>query len=226
MNTLLLRLAGPLQSWGVQSRFGIRDTGLEPSKSAVVGLLCASLGRPRQAPIEDLAGLRMGVRADREGRLETDYHTAQDVLKAGGGLKNTELSRRYYLAGAVFLVGLESDDWDLLKMLQPALQRPVWPIYLGCKAFVPACPVWLVDGLRQGMTLESALQSYPLLVTPEDDQPSKRVRLVLEDPQGEEIRPDWPISFADRRFAPRRVRTIFNPLPPIPQEVDPCTSPA
>src|SRR5258706_11213757 len=76
MSTLLLRLAAPMQSWGTQSRFVVRDTGLEPSKSGVIGLLCAALGRPREAPMEDLARLRMGVRVDREGVMQTDYHTA------------------------------------------------------------------------------------------------------------------------------------------------------
>src|SRR5260370_17357943 len=79
MGTLLLRLAAPMQSWGTQSRFVVRDTGLEPSKSGVIGLLCAALGRPREAPMEDLARLRMGVRVDRGGVMQTDYHTA------GGG---------------------------------------------------------------------------------------------------------------------------------------------
>ena len=41
MSVLLLRLSGPMQSWGVQSRFTVRDTGLEPSKSGVVGLIAA-----------------------------------------------------------------------------------------------------------------------------------------------------------------------------------------
>jgi CRISPR system Cascade subunit CasD len=78
-STLLLRLAGPMQSWGTQSRFGIRDTGLEPSKSGVIGLLCAALGWGREHDVTDLAELRMGVRVDRAGVLRTDYHTV------GGG---------------------------------------------------------------------------------------------------------------------------------------------
>ena len=52
MHTLLLRLEGPLQSWGTSSRFPQRDTGFEPSKSGVIGLLCAALGKPRaRSPI-------------------------------------------------------------------------------------------------------------------------------------------------------------------------------
>ena len=47
MATLLLRLQGPMQSWGTTSRFDERDTQLEPSKSGVLGLVCAALGRDR-----------------------------------------------------------------------------------------------------------------------------------------------------------------------------------
>ena len=53
MTVLLMRLAGPMQSWGTRSRFGNRDTGLEPSRSGVIGLLCAALGRPRAEPLDD-----------------------------------------------------------------------------------------------------------------------------------------------------------------------------
>lgn len=43
-NHLLLWLEAPLQSWGVDSRFGRRDTLQFPTKSGVLGLLCCSLG--------------------------------------------------------------------------------------------------------------------------------------------------------------------------------------
>jgi len=225
MSVLLLRLAGPMQSWGVQSNFTVRDTGLEPSKSGTVGLLCAALGRRRDADISDLSVLRMGVRVDREGRLASDYHTAMNVLKAGGGIKPTEVSRRYYLADAAFLAGLEGDDLLLLQRLHAALRTPHWPLYLGRKAFVPGEPVWLPDGLRPGETLIAALQAYPWLGSDPDQRPDQ-VRLVLGDRNGLEVRPDQPLSFAERRFAPRRVRTRFIPAPPLRKEDLPCTSPA
>src|SRR5262245_24766273 len=107
MSVLLMRLAGPMQSWGTQSRFSVRDTGLEPSKSGVVGLLCAAAGRPRAEPVADLAALRMAVRVDHEGIMARDFHTAQNVLRAdASGLADTVISSRYYLADADFLVGL------------------------------------------------------------------------------------------------------------------------
>jgi CRISPR system Cascade subunit CasD len=207
MPTLLLCLAGPMQSWGVQSNFTVRDTGLEPSKSGVVGLLCAALGRPRDAEIADLAALRMGVRVDREGQMASDYHTAQNVLKAAGGIKKTEVSRRYYLSDARFLVGLESDDLALLRELHDALFAPHWPLYLGRKTFVPGEPVWLQDGLCPDKPLQAALRDHPWRGRLRPDDRPPRLRLVLEDPAGSEVHPDQPISFAERRFAPRRVLT-------------------
>lgn len=203
MNVLLLRLSAPMQSWGVQSRFSIRDTGLEPSKSGVIGLLCAALGRPRHAPIADLAILRMGVRVDREGKVAYDFHTAQNVLKASGGNKDTEPSRRYYLADAAFTVGLEHLDLVFLQTIHHALQNPVWPLYLGRKAFVPSELIWQADGIKAETTLEVALQPEPV--------PTRPLRLVIEDKAGSEVRPDQPVSFISdkRQFAPRRVTTRF-----------------
>lgn len=207
MPTLLLCLAGPMQSWGVQSNFTVRDTGLEPSKSGVVGLLCAALGRRRDAEIGGLATLRMGVRVDREGQMASDYHTAQNILKASGGIKDTEVSRRYYLADARFLVGLTGDDLDLLTQLHNALRNPHWPLYLGRKAFVPGEPVWLQDGLCLEKSLRAALRDYPWRGRLRSDDRPPRLRLVLEDHAGSEVHPDQPVSFAERRFVPRRVST-------------------
>ncbi len=217
MSTLLFRLCGPLQSWGVQSQFDIRDTGYEPSKSGVVGLLCAALGRPRHEPLDDLTALRMGVRVDREGRLARDYHIAGKggYFQVDGvvGKKNPIVTTRYYLADACFLVGLEG-DLPLLEQLHAALRRPVWPLYLGRKAFVPGKPVWLQDGLRINETLEEALERYQRLASGPD-----RLRVVIDDPNGESVRPDLPVSFAERRFMLRRVRMSHVRLPYPDEEV-------
>lgn len=219
MNVLLLRLSGPMQSWGVQSRFSVRDTGLEPSKSGVVGLLCAAQGRRRHEPVDDLARLTMGVRVDQEGILARDFHTAMNVLKAGGGIKDTELSTRYYLADARFLVGFEGDDLALLTHLHTALHDPVWPLYLGRKAFVPGEPVWLKNGLCENIRLLDALKLYPWLGHNRREwERLKQVRVVWEDPDGPEVRPDQPLSFAERRFAPRRIKPGFIDRPPFKEE--------
>ncbi|RDG36637.1 type I-E CRISPR-associated protein Cas5/CasD [Streptomyces corynorhini] len=78
-HVLLIRLAGPLQSWGVSSRFAHRDTHARPTKSGVIGLCAAALGLDREQPLGELATVLFGVRADRPGTPLRDYHTV------GGG---------------------------------------------------------------------------------------------------------------------------------------------
>jgi CRISPR system Cascade subunit CasD len=227
-HVLLLRLGGALQAWGIESRFSVRDTGREPSKSGVIGLLMASKGCPRDHPIEELAVLRMGVRSDIEGSVLRDYHTAgkEGYLTSRGVIERVNVipGNRYYLMDARFLVALEGDDLAFLRSLHEALRDPVWPLYLGRKSCVPGEPVWLCDGLREREPLEQALGEYPWL-GPAWREPPERVRVVLEDPDGPQVRPDRPLSFAERRFAPRRVRTEFWPVPPV-KEPNPCTSPS
>jgi CRISPR system Cascade subunit CasD len=233
MSTLLLRLVGPMQAWGVESHFTIRDTGLEPSKSGVAGLLCAALGvdRADDEGLRPIAVLRMGVRVDREGLVRRDYHTAGKggYLKANGDIerKNVIVSNRYFLADAAFLVGLEGDRLVLVG-LQNALQYPVWPLCLGRKAFVPGEAVWLPDGLQSNDDLETALRAYRRLRPKRDRWETDSVRVVLEDPRGEVARRDQPLSFARgaRQFGLRRMRVLLWDLPArevadAPQPVDP-----
>ena len=225
-HTLLMRLVAPMQSWGVQSDFTHRDTGLEPSKSGVIGLLCAALGKPRyenhpdnqdKPPLAQLAQLRMGVRVDREGLLKRDYHTAGKggYLKASGDIEKKDLivSERYYLADAAFLVGLEDGNLELLQQLDIALHHPHWSLFLGRKAFVPSERVWLENGVHKNQTLEESLMNHHRLRRARrfDD---KRMRLVIEAKAGEpaEItRRDQPLSFVkgQRAFDFRYLRTDF-----------------
>lgn len=223
MGTLLLQLIGPMQSWGVQSNFTNRDTGLEPSKSGVIGLLCAALGRGRDEPIDDLARLVMGVRVDREGLVKYDYHTAGrgGYLKAGGNVERKTLiqSWRYYLSDAAFLVGLESNNLELLSDIQLHLQNPVWFLSLGRKAFVPSEPVWLPDGLKSDQELKTVLQTYPRLRDKRSQFDDDRVRMMIDDTRGEVVRPDQPLSFAKgkRQFTLRRLHVDFC-IPPSPNK--------
>ena len=200
MSVLLLRLAGPMQSWGTQSRFSHRDTGMEPSRSGVIGLLCAAMGRPRDASLDDLAPdkLRMGVRVDHEGRMARDFHSAMDVMKADGSGTGTVISERFYLADASFLVSLEGEQ-TLLDELNGWLDRPVWQLSLGRKSFVPGEPVRV--GVKEG-ALEEVLRGH--------EPPSGRLRYVLEVPFGQgEPRQDVPLSFSQRRFGVRHVKVGF-----------------
>lgn len=207
MAILLLRLAGPMQAWGSTSRFDERDSQLEPSKSGVLGLVCAALGRDRAEPVDDLAALRMAVRVDREGLLMRDYQTATGVLLASGkaDLKRTVISPRYYLADAAFLVVLEGER-PLLERIQQALQQPVWPLALGRKSMPPSMPVWLPDGMRDEPLLD-ALRHYPRIAACRYEQRGQPLRLMLEHPSEGSVRLDQPLApYAERRFGPRFVK--------------------
>jgi len=228
MAVLLIRLTGPMQSWGTQSRFSHRDSDLEPSKSGVIGLLCSAMGKPRDdlKAIEELATLKMGVRVDRQGTLKRDYHTAQNVIKASGQLPKGEavVSNRFYLSDACFLIAL-SGPLSILQDSQTALSRPVWQLFLGRKAFTPGLPVFLRDGLQPECDdLAEALRNYPYLLPRRKDKP-KRLRLEIETEfgKGDRVKQDQPVSFisASRRFTLRYVESdevLLSDLSPAKEE--------
>jgi CRISPR system Cascade subunit CasD len=205
-----------MQAWGTQSRFQMRDTALEPTKSGVIGLLCAALGWARGHDLTRLNQLIMGVRVDRPGRLMMDYQTALEIATSDLTGTKTGVSRRYFLADGCFLVGLEGTDLDWLIELHNRLREPVWPLYLGRKSYVPTLPVWMHDGLREGQTLEEALKKFDWLdrVTSDVRRPSE-LRFVIESNDGFVQIPDWAQTFdvKKRFYLPRRVDVKFLPSP-------------
>ncbi|GAB3194472.1 type I-E CRISPR-associated protein Cas5/CasD [Nesterenkonia suensis] len=153
MNSLLLRLRGPLQSWGSESRYTTRDTQSAPTKSGVLGLLAAAQGRRRSDSMEDLAALTFGVRIDQPGSLLRDFQTAID-WRSGAA---QPLSSRYYLSDARFVAAVTGDP-DMLDALEAALRAPRFPLYLGRRS-CPANPDVLIG--RHPGNVEEALRSVP-----------------------------------------------------------------
>jgi len=198
--TLLLRLEGSMQSWGYRSRFDYRDTALEPTRSGVIGLICAAWGIARGEDISSFDVIRMGVRVDKEGRLERDYQTALDVIKADGSGTGTVQSWRDYLADASFTVGLEDSNKELLNKIAIHLLCPKWALFLGRKAFPLAAPpiVDHLDPVKPG-NLEKHLLSGV-----------SNKRVVLETANGERTQYDWPLCFGERRFKPRSIHIQFD----------------
>lgn len=162
MNGLLLRLAGPLQSWGERAAFNHRDTAAHPTRSALIGMLAAAQGRPRSqalAPYQNLPGapthhdLTFTIRIDQPGTLYRDYHTVgggrparQGLRTAAGGYrtadKSTLVTHRDYLTGACFAVAVQGPA-ALLDLIADTLEHPVWAPYLGRKACPPDEPLLL-----------------------------------------------------------------------------------
>jgi len=197
--TLLFRLEGPMQSWGYRSRFDYRDTSLEPTRSGVIGLICAAMGIARGEDISKFHAIRMGVRVDKDGKVERDYQTALDVIKADGSGKDTVVSFRDYLADASFTVGLESSKRGFLDEIARALLTPAWMLFLGRKAFPLTVPP-IVDRsqpIKSGTLEEHLLRG----------EPTRRV--VIESIDGERTQHDWPLCFGERRFKPRSTTVKF-----------------
>lgn len=223
MPTLLLRLAGPMQSWGTASRFNQRDTGKEPSKSGVIGLLAAASGTDREnwTDLEPLVRLAMGVRHDRPGLPRRDYQTAgcaaSDTIIRADGSKAKDggvVSERLYLADAVFLVALEGEDKALLKRMNEKLKDPTWPLSLGRKSYVPSESIWLDE--MQEDSLRDVLTRWPWIASPRrGEAPPEKLLVSLDSEDGSGVlRMDQPVSsFAERRFGARFVRSEWIPFP-------------
>jgi len=220
MNTLFLRLDGPLQAWGLRANWEVRDTADGPTKSGVIGILGCAMGLRRDNDELHVLSqkLRMGVRVDRPGTVMWDYHTTggaraadgkpEGVLGTDGKRKpETDISRRYYLADASFLAALQGDP-DMVARLAEALQAPVWPVFLGRKSCVPTEP--LFAGAGQYDDLWPALIAQPIPERVQDEAHRRgqplTFRLLLEVGPGEGNRQNDNIGTPSRRvFHPRYV---------------------
>jgi CRISPR system Cascade subunit CasD len=213
MPTLLLRLAGPLQSWGRGSRFDFRDTDTVPTQSGVIGLIASAMGikRHEQAELAKIARLRMGVLVEQEGKLLIDYHTAMGAVKANGEFdeKDTIVSQRQYLCDAEFLVGLESGDESQLRKIEHHLCFPAWQPFLGRKSCPPSKPIF-VDIISS--SLEETFKS-PEILHNYGVQPGRHRLVIQSDNSRAALRLDIPINFEQRIFS---VRTVIEQSMEVP----------
>jgi CRISPR system Cascade subunit CasD len=125
-----------MQAWGISSKFTERKTELQPSKSGVLGLIAAALGRRRVDPIEDLLPLKFAVRLDQPGVLLKDFQTASREESK----PPISISNRYYLADAIFIAAIEGEN-QLIQSVASALEAPTFPLYLGRRSCPPTLPL-------------------------------------------------------------------------------------
>ena len=228
MSTLLLRLAGPLQSWGVESRFAWRTTENAPTKSGVVGLLASALGYERAdtESLAILARLRFGVRVDQPGTRLRDFQTAHHPVTD----QAMPVSQRFYIADAVFLAGLEG-ELPLLNTIDTALRNPRYLPFLGRRSCPPTGPInfgiydtGLSDALKQAPWQASAWHRR--------HRPANHtLTLLLEADPGRsdvDLQRDKPITFdqAHRRHDQRGFHTdtvtVINPsAKPAARRIEP-----
>lgn len=240
MSGLLLRLAGPLQSWGERSAFTpVRDTAPFPTRSALIGMFAAAEGISRnQACLDRYQNLRLTVRVDRPGVRLVDYHTAgggfpkdRTAATSGGSNKGAAvITRRHYLSDAVFVVAVTA-PYATIQRLADALTRPHWAPYLGRRSCVPDEPFLLrrhVDDPEEELRTQVPL-SRTAPRTKNGDVPQAEaipVEFLLEQPPpaGDSEQPvpvdvidvnDMPVSFAQhsRSHTGRRLHRTQLPVP-------------
>lgn len=131
VKTILLKFAGPLQSWGSSSHFENRHTDFYPTKSAIIGIISASFGyrRDNDEEIKKLNKIKFAVRIDQRGNLLRDYHIARKFKN--GIFERTYVTNRYYLEDAVFVVAISHEDDDFVDLIEEKLKNPFFQYYMG-----------------------------------------------------------------------------------------------
>jgi CRISPR system Cascade subunit CasD len=190
---LLIRLYGPLASWGEIAVGESRHSAVHPSRSALLGLLGAALGierddEPRQRALA--GGYRFGIKLEAAGSPLRDYHTVQSGVpgrKARFRSRRQELmadrvdtilSTREYRCDSLAVVAIEALEGASgdLDHVQQALNRPHFPLYLGRKS----CPLGIPLAAQKAtaQTLREALDGarFPSLLDPEQSWPSSADR--------------------------------------------------
>lgn len=229
---LLLRLEGPLQSWGDRSRFWNRQTQRFPTKSGVIGLLfCAmGLGGERREELAlfshlSMMAYRVGAAAhpEREPVL-SDFHMVGNgydendpwellcIPKTADGKKavngGARLTRTEFLQDCKFAVILEIPA-SFSDRVTSSLVNPVWDIYLGHKCCVPSRNVF--SGIFSSVNeAEAELQAQ---LKQEGLGILDRQREVAVGEPGAVILQDVPVCFgAEKSYTERCVKEEV--LPP------------
>jgi len=157
MKTILLKFAGPMQSWGTDSHFEIRHTDSYPSKSGVLGLVAAALGwRRNDKRIEKLNKICFAVRVDQSGNLLEDYQIAYNSKL--DRKKGTYVTRRYYIQDGVFVAALGISQAEDVNEILAALRQPYFQPYMGRRSL--PLPVDFILDVVEGEPV-SVLRDFP-----------------------------------------------------------------
>ncbi len=171
---LIFRIHGPMASWGQAAVGGDRPTGMQPTRSAMIGLLAAAMGikRDDEDALQALQlSIEIAVKALVPSSLMRDYHTSQVPPQAKNVIHRsrkselseqkqklkTILSSRDYRCDGLWVVGVSLRKGSNLSLIniRDALLRPKFTLYLGRKSCVLALP--LQPTIRQRESIKSAL---------------------------------------------------------------------
>ena len=193
MKTCIFQLYSPMVSWGEIAIGEERRTALQPSRSAIIGIVAAGLGITRDAEEElgRLAGdIHIAVRVDAPGTTLRDFHTIQVPRKRKGVIyytrkseleafdekDNAIISKREYRCDAYSLIAiyLQGNHWTL-EQIADALRYPTFHLYLGRKSAPPALPLapQIVDAENLKQAFAKASFDWPMPL--DDDAPQWKV---------------------------------------------------
>ena len=219
MRLLLLRIEGPLQSWGENSKWDDRDTSSVPTKSGIIGLIscCMGLQRDDRYILNLQSMLSIAIRADIPGLIGVDYQTikAEQLMNANGKYKpeksNTIISHRQYIQDASYLVVISSPDNSLLDKIDYALKHPHWVPYLGRKSCVPTVPL-IAEDTSVYMSIEEALCMHPFCERAIEHQLNKYNQGLFhaecDSLSGEYTHNDCLINTEKRAYSSRSVKYL------------------
>ena len=209
MKTVLLKLSGPMQSWGTSSHFVTRNTDYYPSKSAVIGIIAASFGyrRDEDEKIKKLNDLDFAVRVDQVGVLRQDYQIASKYNE-DWIIKDTYLTYRYYLEDSVFVVALSSEDEKWMDEIIYALKHPYFQQFMGRRS----CPVPIDFVLKESE--QEAIDALKNLAWQASEHYQRKNKEYIADIYADKellddepysTRNDRVVSFSqkERKFGPR-----------------------
>ena len=204
-------LEGPMQSWGLRSKWDLRDTAREPTKSGILGLLACALGYKRddhriETQLEK--NLIIGIRIEKSGVIDWDFQTVmgKHVKADGSHEKRTIVSPRAYLQDSAFLI-IISGPIELIKKCKSALEAPKWPIFLGRKCNIPTHPI-IGNLTKSYKSIQDALEKINWLYDKEEEVPNQ-LRCVLEDPTGNLTQQDSININPARMYQMRKMREFW-----------------
>lgn len=236
---LLLWFEAPLQSWGADSKFGRRDTLAFPTKSGVLGLICAALGSggPQGELLAEFAPLRQTVISynrcrEREGEFvkQDREPLLRDFHMVGSGyddrdpwssllIPKTSEGKKAVGGGTKMTYRYYLQDAAFAVVLEvpgnqaeriaEALQNPAWDIYLGRKNCVPT------DFVYRGtfdQEVETLAQAEILAGEKQRSEDFRVVQGNVGEGGADEVLTlnDVPVQFGDdKRYRDRQVSLIY-----------------
>lgn len=220
---LIFQLAATLAAMGEFAGHERRGSLTWPGRSALVGLCGAALGVRRDGDFSALEALRYSVAVFEAGETLRDYHTVETIpsaaarnpqsrpeaLRRARGSTNTTITLRDYRTGVLYGVAIEGDG---LEALRDALERPVFPLYLGRKSCPLSAPL---D--PQLVTADSAEDALAQLRLPRWHAGARATMMACDGRAGAAhhvTRHDLSLDRKRWHFAPREVALVAVDIAP------------